>query len=41
VQRAAKHVAARTSPRQAVTAAVAVGVALIGLILVRKRRRKL
>jgi methyl-accepting chemotaxis protein len=41
VQRAARHAAARTSPRQAVTAAVAVGVALIGLILVRKRRRKL
>jgi len=41
VQRAARHAAARTSPRQAVIAAVAVGVALIGLILVRKRRRKL
>ncbi len=40
VQRAAKHAAARTSPRQAVTAAAAVGVALIGFILVRKRRRK-
>ena len=41
VQRAARHAAARTSPRQAVVAAAAVGVALISFILVRKRRRKL
>jgi hypothetical protein len=41
VQRAARHAAARTSPRQAVAAAVVAGVALISLILVRKRRRKL
>ena len=40
VQRAARHAAARTSPRQAVVAAAAVGVALISFILVRKRRRK-
>ena len=41
VQRAARHAAARTSPRQVVAAVAAVGVALISLILVRKRRRKL
>ena len=40
VQRAAKHAAARTSPRQAGAVAAAVGVALISFILVRKRRRK-
>ena len=40
VQRAAKHAAARTSPRQVAAAAAAVGVALISFILVRKRRRK-
>lgn len=41
VQRAARHAAARTSPRQAVAAVAAAGVALISFILVRKRRRKL
>jgi chromosome segregation ATPase len=40
VQRAAKHAAARTSPRQAVVAAASAGVALISFILIRKRRRK-
>ena len=39
VQRAARHAAARTSPRQAGIAAVAVGVALLGFILIRRRRR--
>jgi cobalamin biosynthesis Mg chelatase CobN len=39
VQRAARHAAARTSPRQAGIAAVAVGVALLGIILIRRRRR--
>jgi Protein of unknown function (DUF3618) len=39
VQRAARHAAARTSPRQASIAAVAAGVALLGFILIRRRRR--
>ena len=40
VQRAARHAAARTSPRQATIAAVAAGVVLIGFILVRRRRHR-
>ena len=40
VQRAAKHAAARTSPRQAVAGAAVAAVALISFILVRRRRRK-
>ena len=40
VQRAARHAAARTSPRQATIVAVAAGVALIGFILVRRRRHR-
>jgi phage shock protein A len=40
VQRAARHAAARTSPRQAAIAAVAAGAALLSFILVRRRRRK-
>jgi uncharacterized protein DUF3618 len=40
VQRAARHAAARTSPRQAAIAAAAAGVALLGFILVRRRRRR-
>ena len=39
VQRAARHAAARTSPRQATIAVAAVGVALLGFILIRRRRR--
>jgi cobalamin biosynthesis Mg chelatase CobN len=39
VQRAARHAAARTSPRQASIVAVAVGVALLGFIVIRRRRR--
>jgi uncharacterized protein YjbJ (UPF0337 family) len=38
VQRAARHAAARTSPRQATIAAAAVGVALVAFILIRRRR---
>jgi cobalamin biosynthesis Mg chelatase CobN len=40
VQRAARHAAARTSPRQAAIVAAAAGVALLGFILIRKRRRR-
>ena len=40
VQRAAKHAAARTSPRQAVAGAAVAAVALISFVLVRRRRRK-
>jgi hypothetical protein len=39
VQRAARHAAERTSPRQAAIAAAAVGVAVLGFILIRRRRR--
>jgi hypothetical protein len=40
VRRAAKHAAARTTPRQAIAAAATAGLALVSFILVRKRRRK-
>ena len=40
VQRAAKHAAARTSPRQAGIAAAAAVAALVGFILLRRRRRQ-
>ena len=39
VQRAARHAAARTSPRQAAIVAAAVSVALLSFILIRRRRR--
>lgn len=40
VQQAARHAAARTSPRQAAIAAAVAGVALISFILIRRRQRK-
>ena len=38
VQRAARHAAARTSPRQASIVAAAVGVVILGIIVIRRRR---
>jgi lysozyme family protein len=40
VQRAARHAAARTSPRQATIVAAVAGVALLAFILVRRRRQQ-